>query len=157
MNKYLKILSLLLFGSSPIFGQQVSYSDSIKIVQTYKTLFTAINNNDMKTLMKMSNDNIYCLICFDGPDFSDTPYMIEKKNFLENFLPKIKEAEFYQRATKSDEKHFIYENDHRSDITVLWTVYKKDELALGHEGAQFGIYFKKVNGVFKFAGMEMIP
>ncbi|HTO14765.1 MAG TPA: hypothetical protein VLZ83_03300 [Edaphocola sp.] len=157
MRKYLKILILLLFGSTSIFGQEVNCSDSLKIVETYKTLFTSINNNDMEAIIEMSNDKIYCLICFDGPDFSDTPYMIEKKNFLENFLLKIKETEFYQRATKSDENHFIYENDHRSDITVLWTVYKQDELALGHEGAQFGIYFKKVNGVFKFAGIETIP
>jgi hypothetical protein len=83
--------------------------------------------------------------------------MFEKKDFLDNYLPTIKKSEPYQRATKSNELILINENGNRSDITVLLTIYKQNELAPEHEGVQFGIYFKKVNGEFRFAGIETIP
>jgi hypothetical protein len=51
----------------------------------------------------------------------------------------------------------VKENNHRTGITVFFTIYKKDELAPGHEGGQLGMYFKKVNNVYKFAGIETIP
>jgi hypothetical protein len=129
----------------------------LKVVKAFETLFTAIETDDMETLTNISNDRIYCIICSDSSDFTDSPYMFDKKDFLENHLEKIKNSETYQRATKSDQLILIKENDQRTDITAFWTIYKQDELAPVHEGGQFGIYFKRVNGEFKFAGMETIP
>jgi hypothetical protein len=157
MKKIIYILIILLFGSTSIYGQKIPSSDSLKIIKSCKTLFSAIKSNDMPSLMRMSTDKIYCIICSDSPDLSDSPYMFEKKDFLDNYLPTIKKSEPYQRATKSNELILINENGNRSDITVLLTIYKQNELAPEHEGVQFGIYFKKVNGEFRFAGIETIP
>jgi hypothetical protein len=153
----IKILTVLLLSSTFIFGQKASSTDSLKVVKTFKELFTAIKTNDMKTITSISTAKIYCMICSDSTDFSDLPYMLDRKDFIENHLPTIKNSDSYQRAIKSDELIVVKEDDHRTDITVFWTIYKQDELALGHEGGQFGIYFRKVNGEFKFAGMETIP
>ena len=83
--------------------------------------------------------------------------MFDKKDFITNQLPAIKNGELYQKAKKSKVLKLWQENGERTDITALWTVYKKNELAPGHEGVQFGIYFKKVGCKYKFAGMETIP
>ncbi len=140
-----------------MFGQCISSADSLKVVKAFEILFAAIETDDMEALINISADSIYCISCSDSPDFSDAPCMFDKKDFLENHLGSIRTIEAYQRATKSDELILVKENDHRTDITAFWIIYKQDELAPGHEGGQFGIYFKRVNGEFKFAGMETIP
>jgi len=157
MKKTLKILIIFLLGSTTLFGQKLSSNDSLKVVDACKYLFTAIDLNDMESLANMSTDKIYCILCSDSPDFSESPYMYDKKDFIENYLDKIKNSESYQRATTSEELKLFKENDHNTNIIAFWTIYEQDELAPGHEGAQFGIYFKKVNGEFKFAGLETIP
>ena len=157
MKKTLKILTILILSSTSLFAQEVSSDDSLKVVKACKYLFTAIDSNDMESLANLSTDKIYCILCSDSPDLSESPYMYDRKDFLENYLDKIKNSESYQRATKSEELMLFKENDHRTNITAFWTIYKQDELAPGHEGCQFGIYFKKVNGKFKFAGLETIP
>ncbi|MPV86726.1 hypothetical protein [Ostreibacterium oceani] len=157
MKKTIKILAILLFSPTSIFGQDISSTDSLKVVKTFETLFVAIETDDMDTLTNISTDRIYCIICSDYPDLTDSPYIFDKKAFLKNHLEKIKNSEPYQRATKSDKLILVRGNDHRTDITAFWTIYKQDELAPGHEGVQFGVHFKKVNGEFKFAGMETIP
>ncbi len=83
--------------------------------------------------------------------------MIERKRFFDNHLKHIGQSDDFNRAIKSTEIILLEEKDHRSDITVLFTIYKKDELAPGHEGGQLGMYFKKVKNVYKFAGIETIP
>lgn len=157
MKKFIKIVIFLLTGSTSMFGQKVSTTDSLKIVETAKILFSAIEANDMETIIGMTTDNVYCMICSDSIDFSDSPFIFEKNDFLENYLRNIKASKSYQRATKSNVSILINENNHRNGVLALWTIYKKDELAPGHEGGQFGIYFQKLNGQFKFGGMETIP
>tara|TARA_B100001109_G_scaffold254890_2_gene255875 strand:- start:47 stop:520 length:474 start_codon:yes stop_codon:yes gene_type:complete len=157
MKKTLKILTILLLSSTTLFGQKISSIDSLKVAEAFTALFAAIDSEDLEALDNMSTDKIYCIICSNSPDLSDSPYMYDKKDFLENHLKKIKNSESYQRATKSDELILVKENDHRTDITAFWTIYQRNELAPGHEGGQFGIYFKKINGEYKFAGMETIP
>lgn len=157
MKKTIKILTILLLGSTSLFGQKISSTDSLKVAEAFTALFAAIDSDDMETLDNMSTAKIYCILCSESPDLSESPYMYDKKDFLENHLEKIKNSESYQRATKSDELMLVKENDPRTGITAFWTIYKRVELAQGHEGGQFGIYFKKVNGEFKFAGMETIP
>lgn len=148
MNKAIKILTISLLGSAPIFGQNVSSSDSMKVVRAFKTLFTAIETDDMEVLTNMSTERIYCIICSNSSDFSSSPYMFDKEDFLKNHIVTI---------SNSEELILVKEDGDRSDITVLWTIFKRGELDPGHEGGQFGIYFKSVNGEFKFAGMETIP
>ncbi|UII20470.1 hypothetical protein [Fulvivirga ligni] len=152
-----KILIILLSTSTYLFGQNITRSDTLEVVQTYESLFSAIETNDHESLMEISTDQIYCIICFDSSDFSESPYMIEKEDFFENHLSSVRNSEAYQRATKSERIILINENGHRSDITALWTIYDRNELAPGHEGGQFGMYFKKKGEKFKFAGMETIP
>lgn len=157
MKKTIKILTILLLSSTSLFGQKVPSTDSLKITEAYKALFIAIESNDIETLVNISTDKIYCIICSNLTDFSKSPYMYDKKDFLENHLEKIKNSEAYQRATRSKELILVKENHYRTGITAFWTIYKRDELAPGHEGGQFGIYFKKINGEYKFAGMETVP
>lgn len=157
MKKTIKILTILLLGSTSLFGQKISSTDSLKVVEASIALFAAIDSNDMETLENMSTDKIYCILCSETPDLSESPYMYDKKDFLENHIGKIQSSESYQRAIKSDELILVKENYPRTGITAFWTIYKRDELAPRHEGGQFGFYFKKVNEEFKFAGMETIP
>lgn len=157
MKKKIKILTILLFGGISTFAQNISSTDSLKVVKTFETLFSAIETNNKEILTSISTDKIYCIICRKSTDSPDNRHMYDRKEFLDSYLEKIKNSNSYQRIGKSNELILVRENGNRSDITAFWTIYKRDELALGHEGGQFGIYFKKVNGEFKFAGMETIP
>ncbi len=157
MKNTLILIITLFYCSTFIFGQSVSSSDSLKIIRANELLFSAIENNDFETIKALSTDKIYCMICSNSTDFSQSPFMFEKIDFIKNHIPTIKENPLFHRAIQSTELLLINEDEHRKGITALWTIYKKNELSPGHEGGQFGVFFRKVNGEFKFAGLETIP
>ncbi len=157
MKRDLAILFVLFFWTSFSWGQTVAKSDSIEIMSKVKTVFTLFEKPNFRDFEKISTEKIYCINCFDKHDFREDSYMIDRKEFFEKELKKINQTEYFSRAKKANEIMLTKENDCRTDITVFFTTYKKDELAPGHEGGQLGIYFKKVNGEYKFAGLETIP
>lgn len=126
-------------------------------MESVDTVFALFEDPDFTTFERISIEKIHCMICFDQPDFADEPYMLDRIEFYEKHLSRIKQFDNFIRATRSKDVMFIRENGQIADVTVFFTTYQKDELAPGHEGGQFGISFKKVNGEFKFAGMETVP
>jgi len=97
------------------------------------------------------------MICEGTLDSQLGPYIVKQDKFFNKYLDSIKNFESWKRAKKSKELILVQENKSRSDISAFFTTWKKNEFAEGHEGAQLGIYFKKINGEFKFAGIETIP
>tara|TARA_R110001592_G_scaffold9723_3_gene51443 strand:+ start:1546 stop:2019 length:474 start_codon:yes stop_codon:yes gene_type:complete len=157
MKNTLILIITLFYCSTFILGQSVSSSDSLKVITANKLLFSAIENNDLEIIKALSTDKIYCMICFDSTDFSQSPYMLEKIDFINNHLPSIKKNPLYHRAIQSNELLLINEYERRKGITAFWAIYQKNELSPGHEGGQFGVFFRQVNGELKFAGLETIP
>lgn len=157
MTRQLTILTIFLFFTSLTFGQRVSKKDSLLIMIKVKSVFNVIKNPVFSEFEKLSTEKIYCIICFAKPDFTDTPYMLERRKFYDNHLKEFGQSNSFSRALKSTDIIIIKNNDHRTDVTVLFTIYQRGELAPGHEGGQLGMYFKKVNNVYKFAGIETIP
>lgn len=157
MKRHLTILTTLLTLSSLSWGQTITPKDSLVIMANVETVFNLFENPDYKDFEKKSTEKIYCIICFDRPILNDEPYMLDRKEFFDNHLTEIKKCDSFIRATKSKDVRLIKEINQSTDITVFFTIYKKDELAPGHEGGQFGIYFKKIKGEYKFAGMETMP
>ena len=138
-------------------GQAVSKSDSLEVLKKCTSLFTAVQDKDVAMLDSMSADSIYCIICYSETDFSATPYTMAKSKFLNVYLNKIIDDTSFKRATTSNECKLMYQYSDKSLVIIFWTVYQPNELAEGHQGAQFGIHFKREEGAFKFAGMETIP
>ena len=153
------ILTLLLIWTLVTVGQPIDKSDSLKIMVTVDTIFQVLKTADFGTFDKIATKTVYCSPCFARPD-RNHPYMLDSKDFFDNHLTAIKQADYFIRATKSHD--IILENTssdiyNRSDIIVLFTIYKRDELAPGHEGGQFGLYLKKDNNTYKFSGLETLP
>lgn len=157
MKTHITILTILFLLTSISWGQNISAKDSLKLMKQVDTLFDLFENPDFTSFEKISTEKIYCIICFDRPDFEEEQYMLDRKDFFDNYLSKVAQFENFNRATKSKDIMLMKEDNHRTDISVFFTIYQQDELALGHEGGQFGIYFKNENGEFKFAGMETVP
>jgi hypothetical protein len=158
MPRSLTALIAFLFFSSTYFAQKdVSKTDSMLIVSGVNAIFSVFDNPVFSEFEKRSTKSIYCIICIYKPDFTTEPYMIERQRFYNLYLNEIRQSDSFIRAKKSTDFILIKENNHRSDVTVLFTTHKRDELAPGHEGAQLGMYFKKVNKAYKFAGIETIP
>lgn len=156
-KKHLARWIFLFLWTSISWGQNISEKDSLEIMKKVNTVFDLFEKPDFKHFKKISAEKIYCIICFDRPDFKEEPNMLDRKEFFDDYLNQIKQSPNFIRATKSKNIILIRENDHRNNITVFFTIFQQDELAPGHEGGQFGIYFKKVNREFKFAGMETVP
>jgi len=154
--KWLFLLTPLLLSSSFSWGQPIKNRDSIEVMKAVDVLFELFEKPDLNALEKISTDKIYCLICSDLAEFNGD-YLIDRKDFFENHLNKIRHSDSFKLATKS--KDIVLHNTDKpdTDIIVFITVYQANEIAPGHEGGQLGIHLKKVNGKFKFAGMETIP
>ena len=157
MTKHLTILTTFLFFTSLSFGQRVSETDSLLIMAKVKSVFSVIKNPVFNEFEKLSTEKIYCTICFGKPNFTNAPYILERRKFYDKHLKKLSQSNNFNRAIKSTDIILIKGNDHRTDITVLFTIYQRGELALEHEGGQLGLYFKKVSNEYKFAGIEIIP
>ena len=154
------LLTLLLVWTLVTVGQPIDKSDSLKIMSSVETVFQTLKTADYNSFETISTNKIYCSPCYMSPDFSATPYTLDRKNFFDNYLKDIIQSDYFIRATQSHD--IILTNDpdypyYRADIIVLFTVYKQDELASGHEGGQFGLYLKKDNNTYKFSGLETLP
>ncbi|NQY30154.1 MAG: hypothetical protein HRT69_11875 [Flavobacteriaceae bacterium] len=157
MKKQSLILISTVLFSFGCFAQKITTKDSLKITKSIKSVIDNFENIDYKKFESISISEIYCIICNGTKDSKLDPYVISRKDFFENHLKTIKDFESWKRAAKSEEIKLILEKNKRSDITVYLTTWKKDELTKGHEGEQLGLYFKKRNGKYLFAGIETIP
>lgn len=131
MKKVIKIIIILLLCSTSVLGQKVSSSDSIEVIKTLEAFFVAVKSDDMETLINISTNKIYCLICSDAVDLSKSPYIFDKKVFLTNYLPKIKNSELFQRATKSVELILVKEDSGKLISQHFGRFTKKMNLLLG--------------------------
>ena len=157
MIKQFTTLIVFLSFSFLSFGQSVTQTDSILIMSKVKAVFHAFNNPVFAEFKNLSTEKIYCIICFNSNEVSNRTNLIERTKFFKSYLRKIRQSESFKRAISSNTIYLVKDKDYRTEITVLFTIYKKDELAPVHEGGQLGMHFRKVNNVYKFAGVETIP
>ena len=157
MKRQLTILTFLITFVLFANGQSIIYSDSLNIIKSIDQVFKTFESGDFKEFKEISTTEIYCILCEGTLDSKLGPYIIKQDDFYNKYLNSIKNFESWKRAKNSKELILVQENNSRSDITAYITTWKKNEYAEGHEGAQLGIYFKKINGEFKFAGIETIP
>lgn len=152
-----KLIFIFLFVNTYCFGQNISSKDSLNIKNTIKKVILNFEKPNYKEFKKISTLEIYCIICNGTLKSKLDPYVIYRNDFYKNHLTVIKESKSWAKAITTKEIKFVYENNKRSDITIYLTTWKKNELSKGHEGAQLGLYFKKINNEFKFSGIETIP
>ena len=153
------ILSFIAISyTASAWHQKISESDSLRIIEQCKVLLNAIEKNDSIVLDSISTDSIYCPVCVIVPDLlSSRPYAIHKDEFYGIYLQQIKNSEHYQKAAAGTKHIIVQENNSQTDYVIFWSTYQPNELGEGHEGAQFGIDFRKIDGIFMFSGMETIP
>lgn len=157
MKAYRSIIVILILASNSCLGQRVSSNDSLKIILLAEKVFKILDSKNKIEFGRLATRKFYCILCDGTVNSKYGPYIIKRENFIDTYLPSILMLESYQRAKVSKKYILIPENDYRSDVTLLITVWQKDEIAKGHEGGQFGLYFKRKGDNFKFAGVETIP
>lgn len=156
MKRFLTIL-ILIFGVSICKGQSISKNDSLLIMRSLNNVFKNFKNPDFVEFQKISTKVIYCIICEDSKNSKLGIYNLKRNDFFNKHLKAIKNSESWKRASKSKEIILYKQNSRRAYVIAFLTTWKANEFALGHEGAQLGIYFIKENGIFKFSGLETIP
>lgn len=147
---------LLCLGSFS-FGQHLDAKDSLALMSQVKAVFELFKNPVLSDFEKSSTEEIYCIPCDEGPDTSEDPYMYDRRAFFDNHMKELGRSGWFNRAMHAPEVILVEQHDPRTDILVLFTVYKEGELAPVHEGGQLGLHFKKVNNAYKFAGIETTP
>jgi hypothetical protein len=157
MKRLLLLTLLYLSQISTIYGQSISKTDSSKVMAAVERVFLSVESSDPSQFKKLATSKLYCYTCKGVADSKLGPYVVRRNDFIKHYLQMIKSSDYWQRAKQSDEIVLVQESKYRSDITVLITTWKEGEYATGHEGAQLGLYFKKVNGEFRFSGMDTIP
>lgn len=151
------IVVILLFGITICNGQVISKKDSLLVIRALDKVFKNFKKLNFVEFQKISTRVISCIICEDAKNSNLGIYDIKRKDFFDNHLKAIKNSESWERASKSKEIILHRQNSKRVDIIAFLTTWKPNEYALGHEGAQLGIYFLKVDEEFKFSGVETIP
>ena len=155
--KKLLILTCLLIYTHLSYGQSISVSDSLQIRETLKELFRNFESPNYDGFSKISSEVIWCLICDSGRPPNPNSQKIGKKEFYSKNLKNISNSINWERASKSHDIKLHKENNSSTDITAFITIWERGEYAPGHDGAAIGIHFKKIDGVFKFSGIETIP
>src|SRR5690606_15486621 len=93
---------------------------SLKIMVNVETVFQVLKTADFATFEKMATKTVYCSPCFAKPNRTN-PYMLDSKDFFDNHLTAINQADYFIRATKSHDIILTNDPDHRADIIVLFT------------------------------------
>jgi hypothetical protein len=138
-------------------GQSLSGSDSLQVRNAVRELFENFDDPNYSKFEKISTDVIWCLICNSAIPLKADPQKMSRKEFYDKNLKDITNSQNWIRASKSRKIKLFIENKSSNEVTALITTWEKNEYALGHEGAQIGIHFEKVKGIFKFSGIESIP
>mgnify|MGYP003409983101 CR=1 FL=1 len=149
MKKGYAILLLML---STVFYAQ----DKLATVDTKMTeVLALIEKGDVEKLKQLSTQKMYCLQCFENSQ-GKAPYLVDSKTFYKKHSSKIFNQDVLKRI-KEGEKKIITEEATTADYIALYTIYKANELAEGHEGMQFAFWFKEESGSLKLSGVETIP
>jgi len=115
-------------------------------------LIALIEQKDNATLAQHIAENLYCGMCYPSVK---SPNGISKELFFKKYIYEIFDAELLKRLKHNESKAFITDED--KTIMVFYTTYRHNELADGHEGAQFGFWLTEENGKLKLSGLEMVP
>ena len=147
-----KLLTILLLMLSTVFYAQ----DNLATVDTKMTeVLALIEKGDVEKLKQMSTQKMYCLQCFENSQ-GKAPYLVDSKTFYKKHSSKIFNQDVLKRI-KEGEKKIITEDGATANYIALYTIYKPNELADGHEGMQFAFWFKEESGSLKLSGVETIP
>jgi hypothetical protein len=160
MVRSIIIFSLILIMTLVSTGQSISEQDSLQIALEMQEILKGSATKEFHEFKMISARKISCLICEKGNMSKSEPFLFNRKDFFYKHLNKIINYEIWKRAQNSNEIIYFKEpsvNERYSDITVLITIWKENEYAVGHEGSQLGLYFKEINGKYRFAGLETIP
>jgi serine/threonine protein phosphatase PrpC len=156
MNRYIAILVISILGSSA-YGQSISRADSLLLMEALENVFKSFESPDRAEFERISSDEIFCLVC-DGLDLPVQSFSINRESFFDDHLRNISVSDVWKRASRSKEIMLHEQKVGTTSIMIVFlTSWKRDELAVGHEGAQLGIHFSKVDGEYKFAGIETVP
>ncbi|MFB9864364.1 hypothetical protein [Rufibacter immobilis] len=159
MKKFL-LTTCLLICAHISFGQSINVTDSLQIREALLQVFRNFEKPNYDDFSKISSEVIYCSICDSRkPKYSSK---MSRRKFYRKNLKEIAKYSIWDRASKSNGIILFKENVGRktnqlSDITAFITVLEPGEYAPGHEGGAIGIQFKKIDGEFKFSGIETVP
>ena len=157
MKKIFPILICLLSWSIGSYGQTIDKSDSLKVMEAVSKVFMNFRSPTFSEFKEISTNEITCTICEGALDLKLGQYVIKRKDFFNIYLKEVLNDGHWERASNSKEIMLGKGYKPKDDIIVYFTTWKMNEYAPGHEGAQLGIHFKKVDGQFKFAGISSIP
>ncbi|WP_428329254.1 hypothetical protein [Mucilaginibacter sp.] len=173
------LIPFFLFLTIGVQGQpykptNITFKDSVKLINTWKQLKKALELKDTKTLRNLSLKTIHCdLFETIDPKLTYEQSIAVTYMSLNTFL-----IQYYKNLPKSKlfevmkyKKYNISEaylnfpppnmKIHRSmPITlydILYVTFEPNEIAKGHEGASEGFEFVKMKDEFKFFGLTSIP
>jgi len=152
--------------------RKISLTDSIQLNIDVNRFVESINKKEIDQIKRISLELIDCSLCItrdynDGPpsdyiiaidtfinlafqDFIDSPLFRAIKTrgftFSERFIPDIHP----RNLPKTYDKDLV--------IYEAWVqTYEPNEWAIGHEGQSHCFQFVKINGEFKFYGLDSVP
>jgi hypothetical protein len=156
MKKLTYILIFLLICTFLSNGQSVSYSDSLKISVVLDQVLKSLKEASLTDFQKFSTDELYCSLCTINQSPQPVTTFIAREVFYNDFEQNIKKSKVWKRYIESKHISFFKEpiaNKRFSDITVYYSIIGINE----SESGQIGLFFKKINEEYKFAGIEAIP
>ena len=138
-------------------AQSVSKSDSLQVMVAMEKVFRNFESPGFSEFQKIATEEIWCLVCDGALNSEYGPYKIRSKEFYDTYLKNISDSGYWKRAAKSSEIRLQKVKNSSDSITAFITIWNKNEYAPGHEGAELGIHFRKIDRSFKFSGIETIP
>jgi hypothetical protein len=95
------------------------------------------------------------MICSGKPGFVGARYTLERRRFYDSHLKENRSIRWFYSSDKVSDIILLKE------IIVLVSLFyshlHEGRTCLGHEVDSWGMSFKKVNNVYKFAGIETVP
>lgn len=150
-NSYQAILSYCQALSRVLPEYRFGLSATQQLTNSMLPLIKMLDTDELK---KVTADSIYCPVCSDIASLENP--MVSKDVFYDRYFNSLFVPDLIHRLERKEYIIVPSESTNESYL-VLFSIFRNNELADGHEGAQLEFAFSLTDGKLLLTGLSSIP
>ena len=160
----IKLLIILLGLTFVSEGQtiQLTYSDSILLLNTWTEIVNILKEKNSNKLKEHCLKKVDCPICISYEQIYKVPvdnFIVPVDTFVKHVFSFVPNSKLWT-LIKSDEKQIFVSKIYQSDelrYSIVYNIVKPEEMGPKHEGVSILFEFIKINSEFRLISFDSVP
>jgi hypothetical protein len=140
---------------------KINYNDSNLLMLTWNKFIQAIDNSDRKTIKSLSKDSVECYCGNDSIESDRPTWAVD--SFSRLIILYFETNKKLNKIVKTETPQLIVnrvdwvKNKPEIIYSLVYILYKPNEIAPGHEGGSIFFEFNKIKNKFVFRSISTVP